>query len=302
MGGQMRLLPHRAASSEAVTWGPWWVEIEGTRRPLGRRLEEWDYATETVIECQVSLDVDRVVKGTRLGSDARLSVACLVDCPSTLRREVSTAVIPDLYGDEKVRTLRLPLPVGQFATSITLSRHLVLLDPGDSADEGAAQRTGSRLAQSERKKVALEGEGGRFPTEGVRFSEIGMGSSAWLLDLTYEHLDDAFMGSVRLSVNAEHPAGRIALASEAPSAELVQSVLRHDIVRQLLTRLAFDPTINISETRSFEEDSLGAATATICDMFLRRDLSTVLELARNDPVEFESLLQERLDFLNSVGE
>lgn len=301
MPNRLRLQPHRTASGESITWGPWWVRVNGERQPLSSRLPGWDYVTPVSFESRVVVDVPRVLQETGLSAAARLKLVALIDCPATLRRSTVVKDLDDARGEVEL-VLQSPLEPGEFATSIDLSRHLVLQEQGGSPDADAPSRCGARLAESDTKRVALEGEGARFPIEAVPFSRVGMEPAAWVVDLTYEDLNDSFMGSVRLVVNTEHPAGQAALRSEDEVAGLVQSVLRIDVTRQLLTSIAddrsFDPSSDLS---SFEDDSIGAVMSSTCDLFLRRGLGSVVQMIRTDRQEFEAILQARMDYLRVAG-
>lgn len=296
MPREVRVLPHRPASSDSVEWGPLWLTVNGHREPAGDLVDAWDYASETVVDYDVRLDLDMVRSSTGLDETATIAVATKVDCPTALTR--LTSAVPYTGEDGPVTSISLSIPAGSVADAIVITRHLIVLDPPSPAPDGVADRAGARLHEAPRTRVRLEGAGGRFPTEAVPFSELGLEPAAWRVDLTCESLDNAFLGAVRLIVNTEHPAAA-ALDAGHEAHDMILTALRCDVVRQLLSRLAFDNTLEVDE-RGYEDGSVGSVLETICDLHLGRDLPSVLELARQDAPGFEMLAQARLGFLSKV--
>lgn len=298
MAGQLRIQPHRTARAECVEWGAWWATIRGVREPVDRRIEGWDYATALQLDFEPHVDVKQLLEQTALGDADGIEVVGQIDCPATFQRATVRAPLTDLLDGSS--RLSLELMPGLFADRVQLSRHIVLATPRTDRGDGVAYRAGSRLAESGVARLKLEGDGGRFPVEALPFSTIGREDAAWALDVMYEDLDDSFLGAVRLVVNTEHPAADPALDRSHPLAPIVTSVLRHDLVRQLIVCLSSDLSVDFDKTEDFESDSLGAVVANLCDLYLRRDLSSVVQLLRSEPSQFELLLQARLDFLRIV--
>jgi hypothetical protein len=295
----VRLLPHSAVSDEHVIWGAWWrLHHSGERQPIGDRLAAWDYAQDLRLVSDVTVDVAAAVRDAELDESAEVAIAAMWDCASSFGRGVALQAISCQQGDQWSGELLLDLPAGQVAKEVTLERHLILAEPPTTGGPLAAKAPGARLGPVSRTKLILEGEGGRFPIEPVPFSALLRESAAWALEISYEDLGDSFLGAVRLLLNTEHPATGALLSGDS---EGLLSVLRYDLVRALLVKLA-DDSSGIDEFGGWEDDSIGGVLEDLCQGHLDMDLRTTLLRMRAEPLEVESLLQARLGFLRGFGD
>ena len=294
----VRVLPYRTVREDRVVWGPWWrVTDDGVHHPLTERLEAWDYAQSIFLSCDVGVDTAGALEDAGLGSDALLGVAALWDCPSAMERGASDVAVDGGPGEDHWKgKLSLTIPPGAVAHHLIIERQLVLLQPGAPTAGLTAHRRAARLGPSTRDRVVLEGTGGRFPIDPVDFTELGREPAAWALEISYEDPNDAFLGAVRLLVNTQHPAGRALLESTDP--QLV-SVLRYDLLRKLLVA-ATDDLDSFRGPAGWDEDSLGGVLADMCSRLLGVDLDTALARMDADPLEFDTTLQARVGFLESV--
>lgn len=150
---------------------------------------------------------------------------------------------------------------------------------------------GSRIDSSEPFTLRLEGDSGRFPTEPVAFSELGLENAPWTIITAYEELSDSFLGGVRLLINLEHSVGQLALDYKAASR--VSGVLHSDVMRLLIANVA--ARSEDADESSYEEGSVGQVLETMCQGYLGMSLRTAARLYRDDPVRFERILQDHLD-------
>lgn len=298
MASRFRLHPHRLASDSALEWGPWWARDEAGERELGRMLEKWDYAASVTVGCQCLVDVERVCQDTGLPETARVLLVLHVDCPPTGARFLGAEEL-SLQRQQVLIGLSVDLPPGQYSGHLKLNRSLVLADNCDGPSGAAASRLGSRLWEGPSRRLDLEGDGGRFPVEPIKFTATNVEGAAWRLDLTFDTLDDSFLGAVRLLVNTEHPAGRTALNDISREGDLIRSVMRADIIRQLFQSISRDGREQL-EPAIAREDSLAAVADHISELYLGRDIKAGLELMRSDPVHFDAILQDRSQFLTQV--
>lgn len=289
----LRLDPHRTLRAADWKPDPWHVCVAGRAPKVCEGfVADFDYEMQLAFSYDVELDRATIFEGVGLPPDAVVHAYLIADCQSSNTR--LSASVP-LSGSNALR-VELEVPSGTFAGAVELSRGLVLLSPGTSDDGGiAAERIGSRLIGDETFTCRLEGKWSRFPIEAADFSRAGLPDAAWFLRMTHTDLDEPFMGSVRLLVNSNHPAGQAVLSGTDPSTNaLVLNALRVDLVRQLLFGLAAnEPEID----REFPPDSVGSVAESIAADLLSADLENVLERARNQPVELEMLIQDRVDYL-----
>lgn len=293
---KVRLQPHSVCPDGAVTWGPWWVVLNGVREQLGDRLSGWDYQADLAFELQPSFDVDSVLESTGLDSLDDIAIVLLLDCPAVGERWNSAYLLGDYLASDR-SSLEVSASIGHLADAVKLSAHLVLWERRDSGN-GSATRPGSRLAWSDVDTVQLEGHGSRFPTEEVSFKALGLEHAAWTIRTSFTDLNETFMSTVRLLINSDHRAADL-LLEESPQQPLVQSALRMDIARQLFLHVASEPTMFGTEVGEWDEGSVGAVLNELTTTFMRMDLASTAKLARTDSSRFERKVQEGFDYLEN---
>jgi hypothetical protein len=291
----LRLLPHRIANARSVSWHRWWIERDGNRIELPARLAGWDYASRTTVGISVDLDEDVLLASTGLDSMDDLEILAMADCQLAQQRFVATKPLREhLRGSTADVTVQLPS--GQVAGAVRLSAHLVLARTTLEREYGVAFLRGSRIDSSEIFTLRLEGDSGRFPTEPVKFSELGLGKAPWTVLTAYDELSDGFLGGIRLLINVEHPVGQLALDPKAASR--VSGLLHADVMRLLIANVS---ARGESADESFhDEGSVGQVLETMCQGFLNMSLRTATRLYREDPARFDLVLHDHLDPLAGV--
>lgn len=282
-----RVLPHSVAAPEAVTLKRWWFKLEdGDVRELPDAIEGWDYNSRLVIGADFDIDLDELSASTGLPTDAITAVASL-DCPTVAERFTGRASVVDGH-----QAIEVELPRGRGADAISVALHLVAARASSLDSATAETRTGARLFDSDPRRVRIEGTGDRFPVEVVRFSSIGLEFAPWTIIMDFDDLNDAFMGSVRLFVNSEHPLG--AAASNPSRTESSAYIMQIDTMRLLITEIAqsgmYDPT------SSWDEGSVADVVGSMCTAYFNRQLDTVITLLTSDPAGFERLLYDAISF------
>lgn len=286
----LRFLPHRIADAHSVRWHRWWNEIDGSRTELSVVLSGWDYASRTTVGISVDLDEEALLASTGLESMDELEILAMADCLLAQQRFVATK---PLRGHQSSSTadVSLQLPPGQVAGAVRLSAHLVLARTTLEREYRVAFLRGSRIDSSEPFTLRLEGDSGRFPTEPVSFSELGLGNAPWTVFSAYDELSDSFLGGVRLLINLEHPVGQLALDPKA--APRVGGLLHADVTRLLIANVAARRE-DIDES-PHEEGSVGQVLETMCHGFLGMSLRAAVRLYRDDPARFELTIQNYLN-------
>lgn len=288
----LRFLPHRIADARSVSWHRWWTESDGNRTELSTPLAGWDYASHTTVGISVDLDEEALLESTGLDSMDELEILAMADCQLAQQRFVTTKPLRGRQGGSTA-DVSVQLPPGQVAGAVRLSAHLVLSRTTPQQEYRIAFLRGSRIDSSEPFTLRLEGDSGRFPTEPVRFSELGLGHAPWTVLTDYDELSDGFLGGVRLLINLEHPVGQLALNLKAASR--VSGLLHADVLRLLTANVAVrgDDT----DESSYEEGSVGQVLETMCQNFLGMSLRAAIRLYRDDPVRFELVMHDHLDTL-----
>ncbi|MFI6233506.1 hypothetical protein ACIBD9_08100 [Micromonospora sp. NPDC050784] len=279
-----------------MTWHSWWIERDGDRALLPSVLTGWDYASDVTVGISASVDASAALASSGLESIEDIEILILGDCPDTQQRIVATADLATCSDGCPV-DIRLHLPPGQLAGHVQLSAHLVLVRDAEGRTDRVAYQRGSRLHSSDRFVVQLEGATRRFPTESVAFSEVRLARAPWTVLTINEDLSGAFMGSVRLLINTEHPVGQLILAT--PPDPRIERLIKADVIRLLVARAA-QHALEGPAGHEYEEGSVGQVLHTMCRLYLGRSLRSAARLYVDDPAEFDVLLHDRLEPLTGI--
>ncbi|WP_155832268.1 hypothetical protein [Gordonia alkanivorans] len=216
----------------------------------------------------------------------------VADCQSADCRVVEH--VPVQVQDLSHASVRLIVPPGEFASSMTLSGHIVLADDSSPHRDLRAHKEAARIHSSKQYTVALEGDGGRFPTEAISFSSLGYGNAPWMIDAKFSDLTDSFVATVRLFLNTDNAVAK-QLLNGTRSADLAP-ILRAEILRVLLATVSYGRFDIVVE--EVDDESVGAVLDGMCKMFLNRDLGSAIRLLEQDPSRFELVLHSKIEPLD----
>lgn len=279
---RMRLLPYRTLSDDDLAWGGWWFERQGVRAPLPELLPGWDYSSGDRIGITVDIESSRVAAGSEIDEVDRLEVVAVVDCPSTLKRFVQSVRLQPLSTQQV--EVAIDLPPGAVAQALDLSALLLLAEDIPPAPRRASRR-GSRLANGPERRVLLEGDASRFPTEAVSFKNLNLEHAPWTLNAVFFDLTDSFMGSVRLLVNEDHELGREVLVQDVET--VTDARLKLEVLRSLVAVAAAQEVVVDDE---YPPDSIGEVIDSMCRVFLNRTIFEAVQSYQRYPIKFDRLL------------
>lgn len=282
-----RVLPHAVASTESIRLVRWWFRLEdGDVRELPEAIEGWDYNSRLVVGADFEINLAELSASSGLPPHAITAVASL-DCPTVAERFTSRSPVVD-----GTQSIDVELPRGRGADAISVSLHLVAELSPSLESTATETRTGARLFDSAPQRARLEGTGDRFPVEVIKFSSIGLEPAPWTIITDFDDLNDAFMGSVRLFVNSEHPLG--AAASNPTDTGSSALVMQIDTMRLLISEVSrsgmYDPTL------SWSEGSVADVVGSMCTAYFNRQLDTMINLLTSDPAGFERSLYDAISF------
>lgn len=277
-----RLLPYRTLSDDDLGWGGWWFERDGVREPLPDLLPGWDYSSSDRVGITVDIESSRVESASGIDAASRLEVVAVADCPSTLQRFVQRVRLEPRATQQL--EIAIDLPPGAVAQMLELSAFLLLAEDIPPVPR-TASRLGSRLASGPARRVLLEGDASRFPTEALSFKALNIENAPWTLNAVFIDLTDSFMGSVRLLVNEDHELGRAALAQEVDPA--VDSRLKLEVLRTLVGVAASQ---EIAADEEYPSDSIGDVIDSMCKVFLNLTLLEAVQSYQREPIKFDRVL------------
>lgn len=294
----LRMLPHREADPDSITWGQWWLRTDGDRRPADVIVDGWDYASQLVVEIQPSVDEDAFLESTGLPNLACCDVVAMLECPATAYRVIDRHSLESLVTSVD-RVLSIAPPLGSISGRISLSCHVVLRDHLEDMPPDVARRPGARIASSPRTHLSLEGDGARFPTEAASFAAMGYDGALWSLTTDLSDPEEPFSSSTRLFINTDHTSADALIETKDSAHPFIASALEIDIVRQLVNEAARNRAV-FEGGREWPEGSSGAALETLSHGFFNRPFSDVLSLHAQDQSNFERMLQARLSAFGGV--
>lgn len=284
---------HLQALPDSVTWSRSVVQVNGESLVDPEFVPDWDLEMDLELTLEVTIDLAGVRESAGLGPEAEVgALARWHASGSGLRGASHTFELLD--GRTEVR---LSLNGPDLGGVLEIDVLVILIRPGSSPDDLAAEHPGSLLWEDSRR-IRLEGEGSRFPVSHVSFRDAGLAgglTGAWALHFETRELQDSGVGNMRLYLNTDHPAVQRYL-DDPESDELLGAVLRQDVSRQMLLQALHHEELDLS--RSYPADSMGELLASaVRRAFPANTLEEVRSLARNAPGEFEAQLQARGRFL-----
>lgn len=288
------LFPYSMVASESVSFKPWFCVIEGEALPVSSHMATWNPNLDMVLKSTAEVAAAQAKQSAGLAADSRLEVYAIAECLDTMTRFVDVQTCDAQTGQAD---LQLRISAGSVASRLILRRGLVLADAGSASQPLAATQPASRLlAREDQLSVILASREEMFPTAEIDFEDAGLPDVPWWLELGSVEAADPFRSSVRLYINSSHPACTVLKRSDA-SARHVSTALRIDVIRQMFGKFAYS-----SDSVDVIED--GTVADVLQDWSLRylgENLSNSLALYRDNPVEFDGRLQQKLDYLKDLS-
>lgn len=293
--------PYRTARAERVQVEPWVHSGMEGPEPLDAQLPGWDYNTNLRVGRQVLIDSAGVRADCGLGPDDPIALVAVWRSTGTILRGLGAGQrVPD--GAPAQVRLEARLPSTSMGGTLVLQTRLILAAQRPGAGSLEPWVAGSVLWQDE-VAVALEGIGSRFPVEVVDFEASGWlpPGAAWYLAWNSLELDEPFLGSVRLLVNAKNR--RVAAAVQNPkhaASTLIASMMYFDVGRSLIRgTLASDEFT--ARPDQYREGSTGWAVHALLRALFPADSPLSLRgLMDQHPAEFDAQLQAALRLLEEA--
>lgn len=293
--------PYRMAREERIQAEPWVRAGAEGPEPLTDRLPGWDYNTDLRLGRLVSVDAAGVRADCGLGPDDPIALAAVWRSTGTILRGLGAG--PRILDSAPAQVrLEARLPSASLGGTLVVQTRLILAAPRPGAGPLEPRTAGSVLWQDE-AAVALEGIGSRFPVEVVDFEASGWlpPRAAWYLVWDSLELDEPFLGSVRLLVNAKHR--RVTAATQNPKHAAnapIASMMYYDVGRTLI-RGALASDEFTTRPDQYREGSTGWAVYALLRALFPADSPAGLRgLMEQQPVEFDAQLQAALRLLEDA--
>lgn len=291
------LMPHLEVDAELVHWQPWIAKVNGSAgSPVGEQLDGWDYSTKLTFSRSGTVDVDRVLEQSGIPDAARLGVYLKVDCKHS--DYMDTHVVPLSEVDEEgLLEATIEVPPGHVAADVRLEAGIVLLADGRTTKARAARKPGSILLRA-RHSLRLEGVGGRMAIELSEFPAEWAGSP-WRVQIDYDEFAvDSFARSTVLLVNNNHPAADEVLNDKNPQFTRVASLIKADIVRAHLLRVAVAGTPMVPDA---DEGSVAHQLEIYSELIFASSLADVIARVKSDPEDVEVVLKSHFKYLGEAS-
>lgn len=188
-------------------------------------------------------------------------------------------------------TCDVRIPRESVANRLELSAQFIIRPSTSGGDHGV----GARVLVGPARRIHLEGDGARFPTEPVSFAAMRWPKSLWRLGFSFDTPNDAYAGAVRLFVNVDHPGAAALLDPQLPGGDLARAFLRLDIVRTILTTLMRELRLTggLGSLDITDESSVAGVADSLSREWLKCTLEEALLMAERSPDDFDATLQAR---------
>lgn len=290
-------VPYKRASAQRLTAGQWEVLTTEQPVPLPLVLSGLDYSSLLRLRREIVVDVSGLRADCGLADDVPLMAAASWSSPGTmLRRSLASVSIAD---DEGTCLVELAGDVSGSEIAGVLHVDTVILvacQPVQSPPL-TARHAGAVLLH-ERQTIQLDSSHSFFPVEVVDFSKGYWANpeAGWRLTWNVFALDQPFLGSVRLLINAAHPHVVRAVSGEAPNAEAsaMRAAIYFDTAKALiLGSLASEDFIE--RNGDYADGSCGRIVYTMIQMLFPGDsIGGLAAAASQRPDHFSTDLQGRL--------
>ncbi len=291
---KLRSLPYLTPSPERIVVGAWHTTHQnGDYGVLPKVLPEWDPAVSIQAETVVKVDTPSIFDECQLNLDAVLRLAVIWSSKGSGLSGHNT--YQDIHFSNHQREIALSIDVQgiNLAKQVDLVVVLVLADPGKSPLRFSPKLKGSTLFR-EAYSLQLEGEGSRFPTEVIDFSETQFADEAgWVLEWNPAELEQSILGDVRLYINSQHGRVKDAVSTTGDIGFDIRETIRFDVARTLIYG-ALENQHFVDNPEHYEDGSVGAAVFSMLRLYFPQDTLSDLRTRIQQPQAFEPQLQAKL--------
>lgn len=290
-------VPYKRSSTQRLTAGQWEVLTTEQPAPLPLVLSGLDYSSLLRLRREIVVDVSGLRADCGLADDVPLMAAATWSSPGTmLRRSLASVSIAE---DEGTCLVELAGDVSgsEIAGVLHLDTAILVACQPVQSQPLTARYAGAVLLH-ERQTIQLDSSHSFFPVEVVDFSKGYWANpeAGWRLTWNVFALDQPFLGSVRLLINAAHPHVVRAVSGEAPTAEAsaIRAAIYFDTAKALiLGTLASEDFIE--RNGDYADGSCGSIVYTMIQMLFPGDsISGLAAAASQRPDHFSTDLQGRL--------
>jgi hypothetical protein len=290
-------VPYKQAAPNRLIAGPWEILSAESSSPLPAILPCVDYGSILRLRREIVIDVGGLRADCALAADVPLlAIASWSSTGTMLRRNLVNVPISD--GDDTCLVeLVGDIAGSDIAGALHIDTAIVMASRPTSFVPLAARHAGAVLLQ-ERQTIQQDSSHSFFPVEVVDFSKGYWANSeaGWRLSWNVLALDQPFLGSVRLLINARHPRVVHAVSGDVPNAEAsaIRTAIYFDVAKALvLGALASDDFLE--RDGDYAEGSCGKAIYAMIQMLFPGDGIDGLAAAANQrPDYFSTDLQGRL--------
>lgn len=290
-------VPYKRAAAHRLAAGLWEVLSMEPPAPLPPVLPGLDYGSVLRLRREVIIDAAGLRVDCGLANDVPLLAAASWSSTGTmLRRSLARVPIADGEGMCLVE-LAGDIAGSDVAGALHIDTTIVTAGRPDSRAPLSARHAGAVLLQ-ERQTIQLDTSHSLFPVEVVDFSKGYWANreAGWRLSWNVLALDQPFLGSVRLLINAAHPRVVHAVSGDTPNAEAsaIRSAIYFDTAKALvLGALASEEFIE--RDGDYAEGSCGRIIYSMIQMLFPGDgICGLAAAASQRPDYFSTDLQGRL--------
>lgn len=290
-------VPYKRAAPHRFTAAEW--EIISTEPPslLPPILSGLDYGSVLHLHREVLVDAAGIRADCGLAKDVPLIVAASWSSAGTMLRCGLVKVDLSSNDDACLVDITGSISGGDISGTLHIDTSILVAHTCSDAKPLVARHAGAVLLQ-ERRTVQLDTSTSFFPVEVVDF-RAGVWANpdaGWRLSWNTFALEQPFLGSVRLLINAAHPRVVHAVSGETPNAEAlaIRSTIYFDVAKALL-RGALANEDFVERDGDYAAGSCGKVVYTMIQMLFPGDsISGLAATAGQRGDHFDSDLQGRL--------
>ncbi|CUI28437.1 hypothetical protein [Achromobacter xylosoxidans] len=290
-------VPYKRAGAHRLAAGQWEILSTELPSPLPPSLSGLDYGSVLRLRREVVIDVDGLRADCGLATNVPLlAVASWSSTGTMLRRSLVSIPISDGDGTCLIE-LAGEIVGSDIAGALHIDTAILTAGRPTSGAPLTARHAGAVLLQ-DRQTIQLDSSHSFFPVEVVDFSKGFWANreAGWRLSWNVLALDQPFLGSVRLLINAAHPRVVHAVSGDAPNAEAsaIRSAIYFDTAKALiLGALASEDFLE--RDGDYVEGSCGKVIYTMIQMLFPGDgIGGLSAAASQRPDHFSTDLQGRL--------